>query len=125
VNAWGVIDAKFATDAAAREAARAFVESDVGSADDVDTAIANGARAGGDALTAHGRDEGRAEVAIVDLEPDGQFVRCARVTYEVTYEVPAIHLPFIGGYGDAFRIRSSHSEIVDPFRDGVPGTATC
>ena len=52
------------------------------------------------------------------------LVRCVRVTYEVVYEVPALSLPFIGGYGSApFRVRSTHSEIVDPFRSGIAGAA--
>ena len=38
------------------------------------------------------------------------------------YEVPALSLPFIGGFGRApFRVRSTHSELVDPFRSGVAG----
>ena len=46
------------------------------------------------------------------------------MTFEAEYEVPALSLPFIGGYGRApFRVRSAHSEIVDPFRSGVPGEA--
>jgi hypothetical protein len=46
------------------------------------------------------------------------------VTFEATYEVPALSLPFIGGYGRApFDVRSSHSELVDPFRAGLSGSA--
>jgi hypothetical protein len=43
----------------------------------------------------------------------------------VAYPVPALSLPWIGGYGEGFVVRSSHSEIVDPFRAGLPGVATC
>jgi hypothetical protein len=32
-------------------------------------------------------------------------------------------LPWMGGFGRGFAISSSHSELVDPYRDGVPGTA--
>jgi hypothetical protein len=124
-NAWGVIDAKFATDSAAREAARAFVESDVSSSDVYASATRAADDAGAAAITAHGRDRTRAVVEIVDLRPNGRYERCARVVVAVTYAVPAIHLPFIGGYGSAFDIRSTHSEIVDPFRSGVPGEALC
>ena len=50
--------------------------------------------------------------------------RCERATFEAEYEVPALSLPFIGGYGRApFQVRSTHSELVDPFRSGLPGTA--
>ena len=79
-NAWAVVDAKFATDAAARQAVRTFVESD-------------------------DHDAGLAAV-------------------EATYEVPALSIPLIGGYGRApFRVTSRHSELVDPFRAGLAGSA--
>lgn len=115
-NAWAVVDAKFATDAAARQAVRTFVE-----ADDSDAATADARTAGLAAIDAHGRDPGR---AIVQPVGDPQLVRCERVTFEAVYEVPALSLPFIGGYGRApFRVRSTHSELVDPFRSGVAGSA--
>ncbi len=115
-NAWAVVDAKFATDAAARQAVRTFVE-----ADDADTAEAEAREAGLASIDAHGRDPAR---AIVRPVGDASLVRCERVTFEAVYEVPALSLPFIGGYGDApFRVRSAHSEVVDPFRSGVAGEA--
>jgi hypothetical protein len=113
-NAWAVVDAKFATDAAARQAVRTFVE---GTEEDraQDQAIAAGLAA----IEGHGRDPGRARVAPVG---DLSLTRCARVTFEAEYEVPALSLPFIGGYGHApFHVRSTHSELVDPYRSGVPG----
>jgi hypothetical protein len=118
-NAWAVVDAKFATDAAARQAVRTFVE-----ATRADDALAEARPAGLDAVEAHGRDPAR---ATVDPLGAARLERCERVTFEVVYEVPALSLPFIGGYGRApFRVRSAHSELVDPFRSGVPGEAeTC
>jgi hypothetical protein len=115
-NAWAVVDAKFATDAAARQAARTYVE-----ATDAAGALPLAEEAAAAALAGHGRDPVRATVRPVG---DLTFVRCARATFEVTYEVPAITLPFIGGYGTSpFLVRSTHSEVVDPFRNGVPGEA--
>lgn len=115
-NAWAVVDAKFATDAASREAARTFVE-----ADDPDTATLEATAAGTAAIEAHGRDPERAVIRPVG---PARLERCARVTFEAIYEVPALSLPFIGGYGGApFRIRSSHSELVDPFRSNLAGQA--
>jgi hypothetical protein len=115
-NAWAVIDAKFATDSAAREAARSFVE-----ADDPLAALDEATTAGRAAIEAHGRDPERATVAPVG-EP--RLERCARVTFEATYTIPALSLPFIGGYGRApFHVRSAHSELVDPFRAGLGGDA--
>jgi hypothetical protein len=43
----------------------------------------------------------------------------------VHHPVPAIRLPFIGGYGHAFDVVASQSEVVDPYRSGLPGEATC
>ena len=115
-NAWAVVDAKFATDAAARQAVRTFVEGEEeGAARDAAIAAAL------QSIEGHGRDPERARVA-----PVGRLTlaRCARVTFEAEYEVPALSLPFIGGYGPApLHVRSTHSELVDPYRNGVPGTA--
>lgn len=115
-NAWAVVDAKFATDAAARQAARTFVEST-----DPTTARRAAEAAALAAIAGHGRDPARADVAAVG---DPQLVRCQRATFEVTYDVPALSVPLIGGYGTApFRVRSTHSELVDPFRSGLAGSA--
>ena len=115
-NAWAVVDAKFTTDAAARQAVRTFVEGD-------EESVAHRAAiaAGLEAIEGHGRDPGRATITSVG---PASLSRCVRVTFEAEYEIPAISLPFIGGYGQApFRVRSTHSELVDPFRSGVPGEA--
>lgn len=126
VNAWAVVDARMATDAAAREATRTFVEAPVSDPTGAGRAEADAMAAGREALAAHGRDPGRASVRLTGLaSPGGEpgYQRCARVTFTVTYEVPALTLPWFGGYGDGFDVTSSHSELVDPFRDGVPGRA--
>jgi hypothetical protein len=115
-NAWAVVDAEFATDAAARQAVRTFVEGT-----DEDTARREAIAAGLEAIEGHGRDPDRAMIAPVG---SASLARCDRVTFEAEYEIPALSLPFIGGYGRApFRVRSAHSELVDPFRSGVPGAA--
>ncbi|HEY9555619.1 MAG TPA: hypothetical protein VIR58_02725 [Acidimicrobiales bacterium] len=116
VNAWGVVDAKFATDAAARQAARTFVEGE-----GLDGALSAAEEAALATISGHGRDPSR---TTVDTVGSLAFERCARVTFEVSYEVPTISLPFIGGYGSGpFHVRSSHTELVDPYRSGVPGEA--
>lgn len=115
-NAWAVVDAKFATDAAARQAVRTFVESD-----DQEAGLAAAEAAGLSAIESHGRDPRRARVRPVG---GAELLRCARVTFEATYEVPALSIPVIGGYGRApFRVISRHSELVDPFRSGLTGSA--
>jgi hypothetical protein len=125
-SSWAVVDAKMAVDAAARQAGRTYVEADVGGAFTADDAEAAAVRAGREALAAHGRDPEAASVALTALEPVGGqegFTRCARATFTATYEVPAVTIPGIGGFGDGFDVTSTHSELIDPYRDGVPGSA--
>lgn len=113
-NAWAVVDAKLAVQAAAREAARTWVEGD---GDDGDARSA-----ADDALAGHGRDPARLEL---DLSAPTGFGRCAVVVARASYTVPALALPWIGGFGDGFEVSSRHSERVDAFRDGVSGAAAC
>ena len=115
-NVWGVIDAKLAMSSAAREAARAYVE-----ASDAATAADAAAAAAAEAVDAHGRTPERLTLTQTG---DG-FGRCVRVTFEASYPVPAIALPWIGGFGEAFTATARHSEVVDPFRSGLEGTAAC
>lgn len=115
-NAWGVIDAKLATTAAAREAARTYVEA--ASAD----AAGQGAQDASDAaIVAHGRRTERARTKRLE----GRFTRCGRVTIEVSYDVPLIAVPILGQAGKGITVTSRHSEIVDPYRSGLAGTAAC
>jgi hypothetical protein len=130
-NAWAVVDAKFAVDAAARQATRSYVEAEIdgaggGGSDRTRAAEDAAVEAGLAALTAHGRDPAAAQVALTALEPVGGqsgFTRCARATFTASYEVPALTLPWIGGFGHGIDVTSSHSELVDPYRSGVPGSA--
>lgn len=117
---WAVFEAKSAASSAARETTRTFVETPAG----VGVAEANGISrdAGMDAMSAQGRDPSR-----TSIDPIGRLSleRCARVTFEVTYAVPIINIPLLNGFGDGLTVRSRHSEIVDPFRDGLTGSVTC
>lgn len=121
VNIWGVVDAKFAADAASREAARFVVES--ARADRHPAEVLAGAEAV--AVRTLG-DHGRARRPSVEVRPEGaRFERCDRVQVTVSTEVPAIRLPFFGGFGDGFDIVATHSELVDPTRSGLSGRADC
>jgi hypothetical protein len=114
-NAWGVVDAKIAAGAAAREATRAFVESSAGS---TAGATSEAERAAVEAMAGHGRDPAR-----MTVRSDGRLAleRCAPATFVVTYRVQTVALPWIGGFGDGFVTASArHREVVDPFRDDVP-----
>jgi hypothetical protein len=121
VNIWGVVDTKFAADAAAREAARWVVES-AGRATPADVVRAGAA----EVARATMADHGRRRPVEVGVGPTGAtFERCQRITVEVETSVPAIRLPFLGGFGRPFAVRATHSELVDPTRAGVEGVATC
>lgn len=114
-NAWGVIDAKIAVSAAAREATRAYVESSGSTAED---AQLDADQAASMAISGHGRDASKMTLM---LDGDSGYVRCAPVTFEVTYPVPTISLPWIKGLvPQSITVRASHSEVVDPYRSGVP-----
>ena len=114
-SAWAVIDTKLAVVSAAREAARTYVE-----ADTAVQAEEEGRDAAEEAMANHGRH------GDLDVEFDAPFAftRCAPVEVRASYEVPAIPLPWIGGLG-AIEVSSTHSERIDPFRDGIEGAAQC
>lgn len=116
VNAWAVVDGKFAADAGAREAARAFVEAP---SQDVAQRVAE--RAARATTSAYGRDPDAIEVEVVG----GSFERCVPVTVEVRLRVPLTLLPAIGGDEGSLTTSSTHTEVVDPLRTGVPGEADC
>ncbi len=114
--AWAVVDTKAATGEAARQAARTFVE-----APDVRSAYSGATQAADQALAGYGRDPSLGRVAVTA----GTFFRCSRVTITVSYPAPLLDLPFVGSLGRGPAVRSDHSELVDPFRSGLSGTAPC
>jgi len=116
VNAWGVIDAKFAVTSASREAARTYAESDGGLAGE---GAAREAAEG--AISAYGRVPERMELS----DPEGAFVRCGSVTYTASYPVPALKIPVIGGFGRAFDVTSSHTTRIDRLRAGLGAESAC
>lgn len=118
-NAWGVVDAKLAVTSAAREAVRVYVE-----APDAGTALTDADAAARTAIAGHGRNGARATVEVRHAD-DRPFARCTRATVVVHYPVPALSLPWVGGYGEAFDVIARQSEIVDPYRSGLPGEARC
>jgi hypothetical protein len=112
-NAWAVIDAKMAVSAAAREATRAFVEAP---ADGDPLALADAAARS--AVAGAGRDP--ANLVLTPL--DAVFARCETVRFEASYRIPAIQVPWVGGFGSGFTATARHAEVVDPYRTGVPRT---
>jgi hypothetical protein len=121
-NAWAVVDAKLATLSAAHEAARTYVETVTGS--DAGRATAAARRAAVESIEGHGRDP---ESMGFSVSPGGAVVRCERIRVTVTYPVPALTVPIVGGFGRGFTVRATESEIIDPFRNDVAdgGGAPC
>ena len=125
VNAWNVVDARMSTDGVAREVARTLVEADGGPAlqarlDEVASAT----------LAAMGRD-GTPRLAYLDpsgrevSDPAALVQRCDRVTVRATITITTARLPFVGTWGTPWTITGQHHEIVDPYRSGLAGEATC
>ena len=113
-QAWSVIDAKLATTSAAREASRTFVEQPAGTSDS--SAVAAAVNAGIEAAGSHA--PGR--ITSIAVVQGGVLRRCERVTFEATQTVPMLRIPLVGGAG-SMTVRSTHAEIVDPYRDGLEG----
>jgi hypothetical protein len=112
-NAWAVVDAKIAVSTAAREATRAYVEAP---ADGDPLALADAAARA--AISGAGRDPG--QLVLTPLE--ATFARCETVRFEASYRIPAIRVPWVGGFGSGFTATARHAEIVDPYRTGLPPT---
>jgi hypothetical protein len=114
--AWAVVDTKAAAEEAARQAARTYVE-----APSAPVAASSARQAADAALAGYGRDPARAAVRLAA----GSFGRCQRITISVSYPAPLVVLPFVGRLGSGQSVRAAHSELVDPFRSGLPGVAAC
>jgi hypothetical protein len=114
-NAWGVIDAKLAADTAATEAVRTFVQA----APDGDPA-AQAREAASAVMVTSGRSRERTSVTI-----SGSPARCSRVTAVVSYRVPVVAVPLLGGFGSGLVVTATHAELVDPYRGGLTGVANC
>ena len=115
-TAWAVVDAKVAATSAAREAARAYVESD-GSA----TAWPDAADRGREAFAGHGRNP-----ANLDLpRPPEPFARCGPVTVTASTNLNMPRLPGIREVARQVRVKASHTEVVDPYRAGIKRGTGC
>jgi hypothetical protein len=115
-NAWAVVDTKLAADSAARQAVRTYVE-----APDSATAAVSAQQSADDALAGYGRSPTHSSLSL----SSSSFGRCQRVTIQVRYRASMVELPLIGKVGAAETVTAQHSELIDPYRSGLPGTATC
>lgn len=118
-NVWGVVDSELATSSAAREAVRAFVE-----APDEESAHSRAESAAVMAFQGQGRSAGATSISI-SYDRSRGWSRCTRVTVTVRHPVHAIRVPVIGGFGHGFDAVASQSEVIDPYRSGLPGDALC
>ncbi len=114
-HTWAVVDAKFVATAAAREATRAYVE-----APSSESAEAHATTAAATAVVRSGRDPATLRLT----RSSAGFGRCVPTRYEAALEVPAVAVPWRADR-PAHQVRAAHTEVVDPYRSGPPGFATC
>lgn len=112
-NLWAIIDAKFATTAAAQEATRVFVESGGGTGRAAHEAEAAARRA----IAGYGRQPSRAKMTIVR----GDLERCAAVTIRIEYGVTLGAIPVLRRATTTFTVGAEHTEVADPYRSGLRG----
>lgn len=113
---WATIDTKLALASAARVAATSYVEAAN------PTSAASAAAATADvALQGWGLTYSRAQL---DTRT-GPWARCSRVTITIRYPAPGIELPWIGKLWAGPDVAARASELIGPYRNGVPGTSTC
>jgi hypothetical protein len=110
VNTWATVDAKFMVTAAAREATRAYVESEGPS-----SARSDAQAASARVVASYSAHVDRAQA----IEITGRFARCQRVTIRASYKLPALQIPLFGVSIGSRVVSSTHSEIVDPYRSGL------
>lgn len=116
LNAWAVVDAKLTAEAAAREGARAFVE-----APDATSAPRSAREAAEQATAGVGRDPRRLHVDLTGAT----FRRCGVVTVRTSYTVPALTIPFVGGFAEGITVHGRHRESLDAFRAGLGADQAC
>lgn len=116
--AWSVVETKAAASAAAREAARSYIEAP-SSAAGLDAAR----HAALSALSGRVSDPSKASVTL----DSGVFGRCQRITISVSYPAPALQLPLVRRIGPlgGKTVHARHSELIDPYRNGIAGSARC
>lgn len=112
-HTWAVVDAKFTASRAARAATRAHVE-----------AVSEPTRAADRAARSVVAGAGRGGLVVAVVGPAGAPRRCADAAYRVDLRIPAVGLPWRPDR-PALVVSGHHREVVDPYRDGLPGVADC
>ncbi|MEX2324275.1 MAG: hypothetical protein WD576_00865 [Nitriliruptoraceae bacterium] len=111
LNAWLVVDAKFAVSAAARAAVRTAVEADLG-----DDLLAAATQAAEEAFG--GYRSGAAELRVIPRSALA-LRRCQPISIDVEADVVPLLIPRIAG-ARTFTVSAHHREVVDPYRSRLP-----
>jgi hypothetical protein len=110
-SAASIVDQKLAVAGDAREAARAYVESD-----GTEEAWRLAQDRGRITYAGFGRDEGT-----VHLDRSGQpFGRCSAITVTATAPVDLPAMPVVRAAARRSVVSAAHTEVVDPYRSGLP-----
>lgn len=112
VNAWVVLDAVYAVNAASRVASQVVAAAPPDHGTDELGALARQAAAR--AVRAHGHDPDRLSVTLTPVAP---LARCAEITVEVGLSVSVAAMPF--GDGRSWHVASRAQALVDPLRQGL------
>lgn len=113
---WATVDTKLALAAAARVAATSYVEA--GNPTSATTAALGSADV---TLDGWGLSASRAALDVAA----GPWARCSRITITIRYPAPGIRLPWIGEVGAGPDVAARASELIGPYRNGIPGTSAC
>ncbi len=116
LNAWRVIDARFAVSTAARAATHAAVVAPLDSAPEV-----RGRDAGIAAFEAAGYDRDQLELTV---EAPVALERCREVRFNAVAEVEPVGAPAFG-WVHPIRVSASHTQVVDAHRSGLPSGLHC
>ena len=116
-NLWALVEARLTVASAAREAVRTYVE-----APDHDAGWEAASAAALRVVGPRGQEPGRFGIELSGGGRDA-FSRCTRIVIDVRYRVPALSVPWLGGFGQGAEVAATATEIVDPHRDGLAGVA--
>ncbi|MEA3215504.1 MAG: hypothetical protein QOJ19_1660 [Acidimicrobiia bacterium] len=120
LNLWALVDAKLAVSSASREAIRTMSESSA-----VESGMVSGDAAARRVISEGGRNLERFAMSwtTADGSADArELSRCLRLVARASYRVPAVAVPWVGALGSV-EVTAASSELVDPYRDGLPGVA--
>lgn len=108
VNAWAIVDTRATLGSAARDYLRAYTREPTRAA-----GITAGSAAAGRSI-----GERTGEQVVTISHPNEPFGPCRAATVEITVEVRAIRVPFLGGLGTT-EVSTTQSELVQPYGTAI------